>query len=102
MVTDIAEFLLQVGGSSFFRMKNSQREVVKSSSFPNERFIKIGILPTETVIDVGDIELEIVFFRKEKESVKQAQAVSTAGNSDDEVFLFLPQRMGGNGILDTF
>jgi hypothetical protein len=82
-------------------MKHGQGKVVRGSSFSYEGLVEIGILPTETVIDMGDMELESVFLRKEEEDVEETQAVSAARNPDNKAFFLTPELMCDNGILDT-
>lgn len=82
-------------------MKHGQGKIVKGSPFPHEGFIEIRVLPAQTVVGVGDMELESVFLGKEKKDIEEAEAVSAARNTDNKAFFLAPELMRGDGILDT-
>lgn len=65
-------------------MKDEQREIVPTGECLDKEFISIGILPAQSVVHMGERDTKVVFLLEESEYIKEANAIWSAGNAENE------------------
>lgn len=99
LVSDIAESFLEIIVWRHFRTEDKEREVVPAGEPLDEAFVEVGCTTAQSVVDMGEDDMKVVFSLEISKNIEKADAIRSAGDAENEGVSMIPKLVRRRKVL---